>query len=495
MIEIPSWNICKTGDDEEYVTYRIHVYMKSGVRWVVDKRFSEFRNLRDELNLTRPELREEIFFPRKRLKLFFNLQESFLNERKDQLCSYLQSLVDLDNVPPELDPFLNVKDYIWEFAKGGPSLVGRKSKPLDSTSIADSFLSDTVTINDFQLLKVLGKGSFGKVFLVRMLGLASLNSKIYAMKVLSKYTVEKRKQVEHTKAERLILEMVDHPFLLNLRYAFQTDEKLYMITDYCPGGELFFHLKQMRKFTEGMVRFYTAQMAMALQYMHDNKILYRDLKPENVLLDKDGYIKITDYGLSKVIFTEEDRPQTFCGTPEYLAPEMILHRRKGSGYDFNVDWWSLGIVAFELLTGFPPFLDKDFEKMCSKILSKSVSFPVKSPPTEEIKEFIHSLLQRNPYMRLGYINGLREVKGAKFFAEIDFDQLYHKQSYPPFRPLMNSRNYLDTRNFDRQFTNMKPKESVEDSKYSPARRLKKWSSKDNLVEYNSFSFRSTSFVD
>ena len=129
--------------------------MKSGIRWIVDKRFSEFRNLRNELNMTRPGLREEIYFPRKKWKLFFNLQESFLNERRDQLCSYIQSLIILDVVPPELDPFLNIKDYIWEFTQGGPALQAKKLRSPDGSSTAGaSFVSDTVTVNDFQLLKV-----------------------------------------------------------------------------------------------------------------------------------------------------------------------------------------------------------------------------------------------------------------------------------------------------------------------------------------------------
>lgn len=203
--------------------------------------------------------------------------------------------------------------------------------------------------------------SFGKVFMVRPH--KAPTNEVYAMKVLKKADVIKRHQVEHTMTERMIMSTISHPFILCLRYAFHTPTKLYMVTDYCSGGELFFHLKKLRRFTEGMMRFYSAQIALALDHLHRHMVIYRDLKPENVLLDSSGNVKLTDFGLSKKVTsfalgTAESSAATFCGTPEYLSPEMILHRKSGCGYGKEVDYWSLGIVCFELLTGWPPYYDR-----------------------------------------------------------------------------------------------------------------------------------------
>lgn len=207
-----------------------------------------------------------------------------------------------------------------------------------------------------KVLFSLGIISFGKVFLVRPAD--STRQEAFAMKVLSKAEVVRRQQVEHTLTERRILQTVEHPFVLSLHYAFQTTQRLYMVVDYCCGGELFFHLKRMRRFTEGMVRFYCGQIATALAHLHFHRIMYRDLKPENILLDQRGFVKLTDFGLSRYVTSatpnapsQERRELTFCGTPEYLSPEMILHRKSFAGYSYEVDWWSLGIVCFELLTG------------------------------------------------------------------------------------------------------------------------------------------------
>ena len=249
-----------------------------------------------------------------------------------------------------------------------------------------------VSIEDFELLKTLGKGSFGRVFLVRRVqrdaGLAALgsgaeekgnNHNLYAMKVLKKSEVKRRRQVEHTKTERHIMGTIgqSHPFIVTLQYAFQTKDKLYMVTNYCRGGELFFHLKKMRRFTEEMCRFYSAEIILALDHLHKNDIVYRDLKPENVLLEEDGNIRITDFGLSRENVDTPNGATTFCGTPEYLSPEMILHRQTRTGYGKSVDWWSLGTLMYEMLTGWPPFYDRNIRRMCDKILRQKLSFPDK----------------------------------------------------------------------------------------------------------------------
>ncbi len=345
--------------------------------------------------------------------------------------------------------------------------------------------------------------SFGKVYLVRPKH-APL-TEVYAMKVLKKAEVVKRHQVEHTMTERMIMVSIVHPFTLALRHAFQTADKLYMVTDYCQGGELFFHLKKLRRFTEGelkmtsdiancskclvsgMMRFYSAQVSLALAHLHDHLIIYRDLKPENVLLDQNGNVKLTDFGLSKKVTsfalgTMEASTATFCGTPEYLSPEMILHRRNGSGYGKEVDWWSLGIVCFELLTGWPPFYDRDFNKMCEKILYKPLIFPSKKYNfTKDAEDLIRNLLHRDPNRRLYFkrapdgdappthhsrstqkhqpaSSSARNILSHAFYSGMDWFALEKGHVIPPFRPPVG-RDVSDTRNFDKEFTKLAVKDS------------------------------------
>lgn len=288
--------------------------------------------------------------------------------------------------------FLNVVDNIPD-ANADLRISGR----LRASSMSSIF--SALSVHDFKLIKVLGKGSFGKVLLVKPL--QSLGSDYLAMKILKKSEVVRRHQVEHTRTERQIMEMINHKYIMRLRYAFQAKDKLYMITDYCSGGELFFHLKRMRRFTEGMMRFYSAQIALALQHLHEHNIMYRDLKPENVLLDKFGNCKLTDFGLSKIITpTMDGSKNTFCGTPEYLAPEILIHKHRGTGYSVEIDWWALGIVCFEFLTGWPPFFDREFNKMCEKIMTRPLKFPSKYSISNNAQTLISALLQRDPRERI-----------------------------------------------------------------------------------------------
>ncbi|XP_014664300.1 PREDICTED: ribosomal protein S6 kinase alpha-5-like [Priapulus caudatus] len=210
-------------------------------------------------------------------------------------------------------------------------------------------------MQDFELLKVLGTGAYGKVFLVRKI-CGSDSGCLYAMKVLKKASlVQKVKTTEHTMTERSVLEAVrESPFLVNLHYAFQTDAKLHLILDYVNGGELFTHLYHREHFEESEVRLYVAEIALALNHLHKLGIIYRDLKLENILLDTDGHIVVTDFGLSKELLpADNNRAYSFCGTIEYMAPELI--KREHSGYDKAIDWWSLGVLSYELITGASPF--------------------------------------------------------------------------------------------------------------------------------------------
>jgi serine/threonine protein kinase len=201
-----------------------------------------------------------------------------------------------------------------------------------------------VTPQDFEHIKVIGRGYFGKVTQVRF----KKDNCIYALKSLKKNKLKEEKHIEHTKTERKILEIVHHPFIVSLKFAFQTEKKLYLVMDCYTGGELFYHLRHKGRFSEEIAKFYLAQIVLSLEFLHNKKIIYRDLKPENIVLDKTGYIKLTDFGLAKENMGDEVTTQTFCGTPEYLAPEII----RGDKYGKSVDIWCLGIIFFEMLFGF-----------------------------------------------------------------------------------------------------------------------------------------------
>mmetsp|Transcript_16722 Transcript_16722/g.42757 ORF Transcript_16722/g.42757 Transcript_16722/m.42757 type:complete len:427 (-) Transcript_16722:55-1335(-) len=307
-----------------------------------------------------------------------------------------------------------------------------------------------VTKDDFELLNVIGKGSFGKVMQVRKKGEPD---KIYAMKVLRKDAIIARKQVAHTKAEKSILQKINHPFIVKLNYAFQTDDKLYMVLDYINGGELFFHLKKEGKFSEERVRLYAAEIVMALAHLHSFGIVYRDLKPENILIDSDGHICITDFGLSKEI-KQEEGTHTFCGTPEYLAPEVL----KGQGHGCAVDWWSLGTLIYEMLTGLPPFYSQNINIMYQKILSGELRFP--SYVSGDAQSLLEGFLQRDVDSRLGAKNS-EDIMKHPFFKTIDWDKLYRKEVEPPFKPEVSGQE--DISQIDPVFTQETAVDSVVDN--------------------------------
>lgn len=194
--------------------------------------------------------------------------------------------------------------------------------------------------NDFEKLRVIGRGTFGKVFQVKKID----TGRIYAMKVLKKDHIVKNNAIKHTMSENYVLKNINHPFIVNLKYAFQTKHHLYMVIDYLNGGELFYHLTHDDFFPESRVKFYAAEVVSALGYLHEHKILYRDLKPENLILDMHGHICLVDFGLCKVGLSSNCKTYTFCGSAEYLAPEILL----GNGYGKEVDWWALGTLIYEM---------------------------------------------------------------------------------------------------------------------------------------------------
>jgi len=327
----------------------------------------------------------------------------------------------------------------------------------DPASPADADISipsdmPKVTLEDFDLLKVLGKGGFGKVMLVRK----KETTDIYAMKVLKKEAVIRRNQVAHTKTETHILKQIRHPFLTRMFFAFQNEGKLYMVLNYLPGGELFYRLKREGRFSVERVRLYTAEIALGLGHLHSLDMIYRDLKPENILLDEIGHVCLTDFGLSKEMVTTANAARTFCGTPEYLAPEIL----QGIGHGKAVDWWSLGTLVFEMLTGLPPFYSRNINHMYEKILKAELRCPTYLPP--EVKSLIEGLLVRDPLRRVGSGPGdIKELEKAPFFSTISFNKVFNKEYTPIYKP--NVGGETDVANFDPQFTQEAAIDSVVDA--------------------------------
>ena len=297
------------------------------------------------------------------------------------------------------------------------------------------------TLEDFKQLKILGQGSFGKVVLVKN----ENNNKLYAMKILDKKYIVKKNQVSHTQTERAMLEKLKHPFIVRLNYAFQDSKRLYFLTEFLQGGELFFHLRRNSGYKEKAVRFYMCQILLALEYMHNNNYIYRDLKPENILIDKEGNIKLTDFGLSKIMPPDEKTTYTMCGTAEYLAPEILF----GKGYDKTCDWFSFGVVLFEMFCGYHPFKSKG-QKIDPNIYLRKTYIPDKVGKTA--RDLIEKLFVSNPKKRLGYKSS-DEVKNHPFFKGIDFDKVLRKEYKPPFIPKL--KDDTDLRYFDENYTQLK----------------------------------------
>jgi len=278
--------------------------------------------------------------------------------------------------------------------------------------------------DDFTLLRMLGKGAFAKVYQVRL----RATGEIFAMKVLSKAGLAEQNEVEHTMGERSILLQVDHPFVVSMFYAFQSVSKLFFILEYVPGGELFTLLQKSKRFSLDQARLYAAEIVLALEYLHSLGIIYRDLKPENVLIDAHGHLRLTDFGLSK---TGGGKTDTLCGTAEYLAPEVL----RGQKYGRAVDWWSFGTLLYEMLLGLPPFYHKtDKTLMFKRIMRGNLIIPDKlSDP--DARSLIAALLVVDPDARLGSgPSDASPIRAHPFFSPLDFVDVYNKFYTPSYVP-------------------------------------------------------------
>ena len=276
-----------------------------------------------------------------------------------------------------------------------------------------------------------------------------VTSKLYALKLLRKKDIIKRNQVEHTFTERSVLGYISHPFIIEMKMAFQSKDNLYFVLNYCPGGELFTQINKMGGFSEPRTAFYAAEITLALVYIHKLDIVYRDLKPENVLLDAEGHIKIADFGLSKEgVQSNSSGSRSFVGTADYLAPEIF----KREEYGLSVDWWSLGCLTYEMLTGYPPFYHHQNINMTrTKVLKGDIKFPESFSP--EVNSFCLGLLNRDAQQRLGSESrDATSIKRHPFFFGINWIKLEAKEITPQWKPQIKEE--LDTSQFDSTFTTM-----------------------------------------
>jgi serine/threonine-protein kinase Psk1 len=303
-----------------------------------------------------------------------------------------------------------------------------------------------VTAEDFQPISCLGKGSFGTVVLVKQ----TRTGRLFAQKQFKKASlIVRKKLVDQTRTERDILKSIRHPFIVKLYYAFQDHEKLYLILEYAQGGELFHHLSMERMFPEDTARFYMAEMVLALEHLHQVVgVVYRDLKPENCLLDSEGHLLLTDFGLSKVPVDDADKCKSFLGTVEYMAPEIVA----GKEYGMAVDWWSFGALGHDLLTGSPPFTANNHAKTQEKILRAKLQLPYFLGP--DAKDLLTRLLRKDPNKRLGsnMPKDLAIIKGHRFFKKIDWKKLSNRELEPPIIPVVTDPELAE--NFSTDFTGL-----------------------------------------
>ncbi|KAI4884758.1 hypothetical protein NFI96_012974, partial [Prochilodus magdalenae] len=309
---------------------------------------------------------------------------------------------------------------------------------------ADKDRGRILGMEDFTFLQVLGKGSFGKVMLARL----NSTDHVFAIKVLKKDIILQDDDVECTMTEKRVLSLAcSHPYLTQLFCCFQNPERLFFVMEFVNGGDLMFHIQKSRKFEENRARFYTAEITSALIFLHSKGIIYRDLKLDNVLLDKDGHCKLADFGMCKEGIFEGAATGTFCGTPDYIAPEILQEMLYGP----SVDWWALGVLLYEMLSGHAPFEAENEDDLFECILNEEIIYA--SWLSASAVDILKAFLTKNPSRRLGCVatdGGENAIISHAFFSTIDWDKLNQRELEPPFKPRIKTPE--DVNNFDPDFT-------------------------------------------
>ena len=373
------------------------------------------------------------------LKRYAVLDKQKLTIFKDETETKVDTVI---NLTEETSVEPNDSDGLFRFA-----ITNQKNTIFFETESQESLLkwvmairgcvypSAGISMDDFEIISVIGRGFYGKVMLVKW----KQTNEMLAIKSIQKSKLLQRKKVTTVLIERSILEKVRNPFIVRMICAFQSPSKFYLGMEYVPGGELFFHMSKRGRFSIPEVRLYLAEIAIALGHLHSSGIVYRDLKPENILLDREGHLKLTDFGLAKDI-SRTGSTTTFCGTTEYFAPELVRHEP----YGFEVDWWALGVLAYELLFGTTPFHAQNRARLFKNILENNPGFPQSTPP--EVQSMVTQLLSKDPRKR----PKLAELQQMEFFADLNFEDVMAKRVTPLFVPEICAK--VDLSNFDRDFT-------------------------------------------
>uniref|UniRef100_A0A3P9K404 Protein kinase C n=1 Tax=Oryzias latipes TaxID=8090 RepID=A0A3P9K404_ORYLA len=363
--------------------------------------------------------------------------------------SFSQPAVPTSPSQQELDRLQDSLSLDQQGPQHSPSSSTNSSLSSSSSSVPkENGQSQRRNLKDFSFIKVLGKGSFGKVMLAELKG----TDEVYAVKVLKKDVILQDDDVDCTLTEKRILALARrHPYLTQLYCCFQTRDRLFFVMEYVNGGDLMFQIQRSRKFDEPRSRFYAAEVTSALMFLHRNGVIYRDLKLDNILLDAEGHCKLADFGMCKEGIMNGVTTTTFCGTPDYIAPEILQELEYGA----SVDWWALGVLMYEMMAGQPPFEADNEDDLFESILHDDVLYPVWL--SKDAVSILRAFMTKNPSKRLGCVvsQGCEEaIKTHAFFREIDWVLLEQRKVKPPFKPRIKTKR--DVNNFDQDFTKEDP---------------------------------------